>query len=490
MAQVRGSAVVRRVKEPAKGQDGLSIVWKGELESAPANPQKNWVYRNIYNKVVYIFNGEIWTILTKDGNDGIDGTDGSDGMSVFVTYHDNSPTSPPARPTGYGVSGGWHTDFTSTVVWMSQKVGIDAFLGQWGDPMCLKGANGSNGAPGPYLVFRGDYDSTAIYYGNSQRLDAVRYNNKVYRAKNTAGSFQNVVPTNTSKWEAASDQFEFVATKLLLADAAAIQNLTARRLKTGVSGARIELNADDTNEIAIFDSNGVLRNLIKPSAIPSISTIEGGTNTVNLSLTSSEMYYQSLNWQHPNFGSWQGSQVSASFIVSSPFESDAVLEIEVGNLVISAAVSNGLYARGMSSVTICLQKSIAGVWTDIGVIGSTNDMTGYKTITNTIRGLSIGTYRLIAYHSHQSYTIYTGYDQIADAVTTESYWAYASGQSSIAVTVRKVIEQTVQGSNGFCTVWASNKYAHMSSDGFFFRFGNYRLEIGANGVKINGVIHT
>lgn len=129
------------------GEDGISIIWKGELKDPPANPQKNWCYRDIDNGIIYIWNGTAWEVMVLDGTDGADGTDGSDGLSVFITYHDS--LTQPAKPTGNGTTGGWHTNATSAVVWMSQKVAINSTSGTWGEPIKIKGQDGSDGEPGP-----------------------------------------------------------------------------------------------------------------------------------------------------------------------------------------------------------------------------------------------------------------------------------------------------------------------------------------------------
>lgn len=131
------------------GKDGLSITWKGDLSSAPANPQKNWAYRNTSNGIVYIYNGTAWELMVADGQDGTDGTDGTDGLSVFITYHDSEDE--PPRPTGSGTSGGWHTNATKDVVWISQKVASSASSGTWGDPIRFKGL------PGKYTELRYKY---------------------------------------------------------------------------------------------------------------------------------------------------------------------------------------------------------------------------------------------------------------------------------------------------------------------------------------------
>lgn len=132
------------------GTDGLDIVWKGDLSAPPANPVKNWVYRDIDNGRVYIYNGTAWALMVADGNDGATGAAGSDGLSVYITYHDSE--SQPAVPTGNGTSDGWHTNATNAVIWMSQKVAASSSTGSWGTPIRIKGIKGDTGpqgVPGP-----------------------------------------------------------------------------------------------------------------------------------------------------------------------------------------------------------------------------------------------------------------------------------------------------------------------------------------------------
>lgn len=131
------------------GNDGLDIVWKGDSSISPANPQKNWVYRDTDNGRVYIYNGAAWELMVADGNDGIDGTDGEpgtdgkDGMRVYITYHDSEEE--PEIPVGDGTTEGWHTNSTASVVWISQKVAENAESGEWGDPIRVNGESGKDG---------------------------------------------------------------------------------------------------------------------------------------------------------------------------------------------------------------------------------------------------------------------------------------------------------------------------------------------------------
>lgn len=83
--------------------------------------------------------------LTKKIDD-IEVKPGPAGASVWITYHDGTDT--PDAPTGDGTQGGWHTDLTASVVWMSQKVAASATDGTWGAPIRILGETGATGASG------------------------------------------------------------------------------------------------------------------------------------------------------------------------------------------------------------------------------------------------------------------------------------------------------------------------------------------------------
>lgn len=80
--------------------------------------------------------------LTKKIDD-IEVKPGPAGASVWITYHDGTDT--PDAPTGDGTQGGWHTDLTASVVWMSQKVAASATDGTWGAPIRIHGKDGTDG---------------------------------------------------------------------------------------------------------------------------------------------------------------------------------------------------------------------------------------------------------------------------------------------------------------------------------------------------------
>ncbi len=122
-----------------------------------------------------------------------------------------------------------------------------------------KGDKGDTGAKGdkgdsPALVFRGNYDSSATYYGNSMRVDAVKYGSTYYVAKTNAGTFSGTTPPGT-KWVNFGASFESVATGLLLAERAVINNLAVKELMTSEDGQRITINENGNNAMKFYVPN-------------------------------------------------------------------------------------------------------------------------------------------------------------------------------------------------------------------------------------------
>lgn len=91
---------------------------------------------------------------------------------------------------------------------------------------------GAQGDVGAVLAYRGEYSGTKVYHGGRTYRDAVIYNGVYYVARTDAGSFSNRVPTDVSRWVIFGTQLESVATNLLLAQSAYINNLIVGRLGT------------------------------------------------------------------------------------------------------------------------------------------------------------------------------------------------------------------------------------------------------------------
>ena len=115
--------------------------------------------------------------------------------------------------------GGVDTLFTKVISYSKSKTGATGAKGDKGDP----GAPGEKGDPGPGIVYRGTFSSTAKYYNNDKRRDVVTYNagdgDKYYLYKgpdDASGAW------NISNWEEFGAQFDSVATDILLTKDATI----------------------------------------------------------------------------------------------------------------------------------------------------------------------------------------------------------------------------------------------------------------------------
>ncbi len=81
-------------------KDGISISWQGSLDSDPLDPQINWAYYNYVNRAAYIFDGITWNVLVNDGQDG-------KGVNWIGNFSNaNLPSSPSLNDAGYNTDAG------------------------------------------------------------------------------------------------------------------------------------------------------------------------------------------------------------------------------------------------------------------------------------------------------------------------------------------------------------------------------------------------
>jgi hypothetical protein len=125
-------------------------------------------------------------------------------------------------------------------------------------PPGTHGNTGPQGQIGPAIANQGNYDGAKTYYGNTLRIDVVKYNGIYYFSRVDAGQFSGVVPTNGNYWNPVGAQFDSVATDLLLARAATIDNLTVRNILTADSGRRYAVSGPDNAQYFIDQFNNIL----------------------------------------------------------------------------------------------------------------------------------------------------------------------------------------------------------------------------------------
>lgn len=203
----------------------------------------------------------------------------SDNRPDYQEYRfakNGSTTSAPSLVKTDAEPSGWTTTqpYVGTLqyLWMTiaTKSATGALLTNWSDPVRITPYDGKDGENGksPALVYRGVYDSSKTYYGNQYRVDAVKYNDIYYVARIDVGSFSNVLPTNTSKWNPFGAQFESIATNLLLAEGANIgdwfisQGKIVSTLETGnkitldAKGGEVLLETSDNDYDNIMSEYG------------------------------------------------------------------------------------------------------------------------------------------------------------------------------------------------------------------------------------------
>ena len=207
----------------------------------------------------------LWAKYGTDGADGSDGSDGADAPYYEIRYAKNgSTTSAPSLTKTALNPSGWTTTqptvSTGYYLWMTiAKKSADGstLIEQWSTPIRITPYDGTDGKDGksyaPVMVYRGVYSASKTYYGNANRLDCVKSGDTYYIARIDAGTFSNVAPPNTNKWNSFGASFESVATNLLLAENANIGDWFmsgGKIVSTLSSGDIIELDAKN-NRICI-----------------------------------------------------------------------------------------------------------------------------------------------------------------------------------------------------------------------------------------------
>lgn len=198
-----------------------------------------------------------WSTQVQLAVDGVDGTVGADGYNQATLYLYQRGTSVPSRGdigtlvytfvSGNlsGSIGAWSRSVPAGTdpLYVTAAVAIDdeatdtIYNAEWSFPVIMAqdgadgsdgsdgadGANGADGAPGPGLVFRGTFAAGTYYYTDTRR-DVVEYLSYYYLYNVPTGTSGNYEPSTISAgdWVLFANNFESVATKLLLAEDAAI----------------------------------------------------------------------------------------------------------------------------------------------------------------------------------------------------------------------------------------------------------------------------
>lgn len=244
------------------GKDGTSVKILGTLSSTTELPTSGNTQGDGYliNGELYVWDGSKWnnvgSIKGDKGDTGDKGDDGMDAPYYEIRYAKNgSTTSAPSLTNTALNPSGWTTTqpsiSTGYYLWMTiakKTADGSSLIEQWSKPIRITPYDGTDGKNGssPVMVYRGVYSASKTYYGNANRLDCVKSGDTYYIARIDAGTFSNVAPPNTNKWNSFGASFESVATNLLLAENANIGDWFmsgGKIVSTLSSGDIIELDA-------------------------------------------------------------------------------------------------------------------------------------------------------------------------------------------------------------------------------------------------------
>lgn len=358
----------------SKGADGTSITIKGALSDTsklPATGTEGDAY--IINGDLYVWNGSKWENVGQiKGEKGDKGDDGSAGNYTELRFAKNgSTTSPPSLSKSSLNPSGWTTTTPSVgsaeYLWMTSAVKSGdgkTLVSQWTTPVRLTPYNGKDGADGssPVMVYRGTYSSSKSYYGNKNRLDCVKNGSTYYIARIDAGTFSNVAPPNTNKWNSFGASFESVATNLLLAEGANIGDWFmkgGRIVSTLGTGDIIELDAKNKRiKITSATSGGSY----SQENIGSVITLDAGSGIVE---TRSKNNSSTVSYMSPTgiFANRAGTQCVAAS--SGMDQRAAICALGYGNL------SKSQWSTGAD------ERIIAGMYGNASNSGTAPSYGGY-----------------------------------------------------------------------------------------------------------------
>ena len=227
-----------------------------------------------------------WTIVRIKGESGEDGRSVSSVVAKYYGPVANGSTPPVGVPESQWVSSlSSITPAVGQFIWtrlrttLSNGTTSDAYYSTY---YPSNGTDGNDGDPGPYIVYRSQYNSSETYYGMPERTDAVYYNGSWYLALTTAGdsygstdgSFKDKTPGNTTYWSQFMGNFANIATGLLLTERAFVKYLYAQELQTGLSPDDSDfegsIHAAD-NTLEMYDASNKLKLLITGKDLADIS---------------------------------------------------------------------------------------------------------------------------------------------------------------------------------------------------------------------------
>jgi len=184
---------------------------------------------------------------SRSGMPGLPGDNGAAGQTSYVHIRYSNDSGLTFTPDGG----------TSTGNYLGQLVNFNPVASTNPADYAWKKIKGETGP----IPTGGDvYDPNKYYTGSDLRVEIVRYNGGtgelVYVARTDAGTFKDVLPTDTSKWNPFGGVYDMLATKLFFAQLALVKNLAVENLFTNVAPfKRFEVSNSENNITHFAEGN-------------------------------------------------------------------------------------------------------------------------------------------------------------------------------------------------------------------------------------------
>ncbi len=505
-----------------KGADGTSVTIKGTVDSPDELPEEGNTKGD-----GYIIDGELWVWDGTKWNDvgqiqGPQGEQGATGNYYELRYClSGSPTSPPGVYNNSRNPGDdWTTSMPSVptgyYLWMISALingETEELMGTWGSPVCVSGVTGADGADGksPALVYRGEYDSSATYYGNDYRLDCVKYGDAYYVTRIDAGTISGIAPTNEDYWNPFGASFESIATGLLLAEWANVggwifrDNMLISQLGTDSDGKVVDYNNDDftpyitldgstgkiytgngitidADGITLRDTDGNVTAMITRQEIGGATSLDGAEESEDHTDNNYLEDRQLNSFLNTEGKSYTDTFVMADYSLGTFKERDSLMgvDVSVNGGTLSNIPTDGIRdLNGVLTVDVyCGSESIWHGAAETQSLNPFNDISVYFGSGELCT--KAGVYRIVATFD----VTYTSDD--SSTAIGQPFYIYAYTRYKFA---KQGIKRTLIGTDGFYSCWGNNMYFRCASSddgGIRMRMGDFILRITTTGIEGRG----
>lgn len=441
-----------------------------ETANWSSTPSDNAVWMAMRKRTNLIWSA--WSIIKIKGEDGEDGLPGDDGRGIRradTTYKKGTnATTPPTgewSTTPVAINAGEYL-WTRTIFTYTDGTTSDPAysVARWGED-----GDSGTATKSPTMVYSGyyhkdprtgEYNSDIAYFGNEDLISVVYHNGQYYKANSNAGTTGGMFkdsassPASSSNWTSFGASFDSIATGVVFAEQAYLDNAIVRILETA------QLN----NRGYIVAQNDVL-------------TMYDSSNNPKLVISGEDL------------GALQDSFDQESFTGRTEYASASQREVSSTITLWSPTVSSTPNTFTLPPMTITITKDSSAeefieaeafYYVDGDIVsGNTirGELTYNRTTTMTIPGKTLSLTK--GSHSIQLYM---------QAMTPDSTSLSSISASGVTLDITYTMQAVEIGANGFRAAFSASQYALFTKDGsnapvFTLLNGDYGFRVTSSGFQ-------